>query len=62
MSHFSDLELFRGQSVPRESTIAMVTSPSPASERSPLLPTDSLTPAFLWLLSAEVQHSTKQTL
>lgn len=61
MSHFSGLELFRGQSALQVSAITMVTSPSPAGERSPFLPTDSLTPAFLWLLSAKVQHSTKQT-
>lgn len=52
-------ELFRGQSALRVSAIAMVTSPSPAGERSPLLPTDSLAPAFLWLLSAKVRHSAR---
>lgn len=53
MSHFSGLELFRGQSALQVSAITMVTSPSPAGERSPLLPTDSLTPAFLRLLSGQ---------
>lgn len=51
-----------GQSALQVSAVTMVTSPSPAGERSPLLPTDSLTPAFLWLLSAKAQHATEQML
>lgn len=61
-SHFSGLALFEGQSALQVSAITMVTSPSPAGERSPLLPTDSLAQAFLRLLSAKVQHKTEQML
>lgn len=55
---FSGLELLRGQSAIQVFTITMVTSQSTAGERSPPLPTDLLTPAFLQLSSAKIQHST----